>query len=36
MIQGNNDQFTHVEQPTDVRGHTLAVDCDKNFVYLAG
>jgi DNA-binding beta-propeller fold protein YncE len=36
MIQGNNNQFTHVEQPTDVRGHTLAVDSDKNFVYLAG
>jgi YVTN family beta-propeller protein len=36
MIQGTNDQFTHVEQPTDVRGHTLAVDSEKNFVYVAG
>ena len=36
MIQGNNDQFTHVEQPTEVRGHTLAVDSEKNMVYLAG
>jgi len=36
MIQGNNNQFTHLEQPTDVRGHTLAVDSEKNMVYLAG
>jgi len=36
MIQGNNNQFTHVERPTDVRGHTLAVDSEKNMVYLAG
>ena len=36
MIQGNNNQFTHLEQPTDVRGHTIAVDSEKNMVYLAG
>jgi DNA-binding beta-propeller fold protein YncE len=36
IIQGNNNQFTQVEQPTQVRGHTLAVDSEKNYVYVAG
>jgi DNA-binding beta-propeller fold protein YncE len=36
IIQANNDQFTQLEQPTQVRGQTFAVDSAKNFVYVAG
>ena len=36
IIQGNNNQFTLTENPTQVRGHTLAVDSAKNLVYVAG
>jgi DNA-binding beta-propeller fold protein YncE len=36
IIQGNNNQFTQVEQPTQVRGNTFAVDSEKNYVYVAG
>jgi DNA-binding beta-propeller fold protein YncE len=36
IIQANNNQFSQVEQPTEVRGHTFAVDSDRNYVYVAG
>jgi DNA-binding beta-propeller fold protein YncE len=36
IIQSNNNQFTQVEQPTQVRGHSFAVDPEKNYVYVAG
>ncbi len=36
IIQSNNNQFTQVEQATQVRGHTFAVDSEKNYVYVAG
>ena len=36
IIQGNNNQFTQSEQPTEVRGHTFAVDSEKNYIYVAG
>ena len=36
MIQANNDQFSQIEQPTEVRGHTFAVDSEKNYVYAIG
>ena len=36
IIQGNSNQFTQVEQPTQVRGRTFAVDSEKNYVYVAG
>ena len=36
IIQGDNNQFTRVEQPTQVRGKTFAVDSEKNYVYVAG
>jgi DNA-binding beta-propeller fold protein YncE len=36
IIQGNNNQFSQIEQPTQVRGRTFAVDSQSNYVYVAG
>jgi DNA-binding beta-propeller fold protein YncE len=36
IIQGNSNQFSHAEQATQVRGHTFAVDSEKNYIYVAG